>query len=489
MAREILEENVMAGADEGTQGAGAVGSQGQASSRRMGFLKANVLDFVLVLVVSVALIMTASFGFNSAPDYRGNPLLAAALSAPMLLILFAGSWSRRVVLPSAVVAIAYAVVVMVGAIVLTTGSGTELFVDGSVNDVATNYIVYACVALVVPVLAFLLSRRTVGLAFLLIAAVLCCCWIQFLYRDWANNHGLAISLVVYVGIAMLFVYQTYKSSVRNAQRAKKTRFLGVFAYAAGIALVCAGLGAAVFFGIVQPSGLQTADVRPFQKTFSVPVQKYSGVYSPEQVEDPDKTTDKTNDNWKDSNENNDGGDEADDSDDPQANPLSAVQQFVSSFSSDDWSQQFDAINYDQLKWGALIAALVIAAAWAFVIWLRRHQRARRLQAIEAQEPQKQVWSLYNFVIDRFKRMKVERPTTLTPMEFALSSQRNLAQFAEDTGGVSFVRMTDIYQRVCFGGQTPTTQELDDMKNYYNAFFKNAYLYSGKLKWIYRFWRI
>lgn len=476
----------MAAAGEGTQGGV---SQAQASARFAGFLKANALDFVLVLAVSVALVLTASFGFNSVPEYRGNPLLAAVLCVPMLLILYAGAWSRRAVLPGAIAAVAYAAVLLAGAMLLTSSAGTPLFVDGTVNDVATNYVVYACVAIVVPVLVYLLSRRTVGLAFLLLATALTCSAVQFMYRAWLDNYGLVISLVAYIGIAMLFVYQTYKSSVRNAQRAKKTRFLGVFVYAALIAFVCAGIGAAVFYGIVQPANLETGEIRPFQKYYSVPTQEYSGVYSNDQVEDPDNTTDKTNDNWKDSNENNDGGDEADDSDDPQANPLSAVQQFMSAFSPDSWQQQFEAINYERLRWGALIAALVIAAAWASVIWLRRHQRARRLQAIEAQEPQKQVWSLYNFVVDRFKRMKVERPTTLTPMEFALSSQRNLAQFAEDTGGVSFVRMTDIYQRVCFGGQTPTTQELDDMKNYYNAFFKNAYLYSGKLKWIYRFWRI
>lgn len=486
MAREIVEENVMAQAGEGTQ---AARSAARASSRITGFLKASVLDFVLVLVVSTALVMTASFAFKSVPDLRGNALLVAALCTPMLLILFAGSFSRRAVLPSAIGAVGYAVVLVACAMALTSGAGVSIFADGTLNDVAENYVVFACVVVVVPVLVYLLSRRSVGLAFLLIAAVLCCCWVQFLYRDWLSNHGLAIALIAYMGVAMMFVYQTYRSSVRNAKRAKKTSFLGVFAYAAGIALVCAGIGAAVFFGIISPMGLQSADVRPFQKYYSVPIQEYSGVYSKDQVEDPDKTTDKTNDNWKDSDENNDGGDDADESDAPQANPLSSIAQYVASFTSDSWSSQFETINYEQLRLGALIAALAVALVVGVAIWVRRSVRARRLSKIEALSPQRQVWSLYDFFVSRFKKLKVERPSTLTPMEFALSSQRNLAQFAEDTGGVSFVRMTDIYQRVCMGGQTPTTEELQDMKNYYNAFFKNAYLYSGKLKWLYRFWKI
>lgn len=182
MAREVLEEN-LAATQSGTS----------ACKRLAGFLKASALDFVLVLFVSVALVMTVSFAFNSAPDYRGNAVLVALLCLPMLLILFAGSWSRRAVLPSAIAAIVYAVLLMLAAMTLTTSAGIALFVDGQLNDVAGNLIVFASVVIVVPVLVYLLSRRTVGLVFLLIAGVLSCCWVQFLYRDWANSMGVSVS--------------------------------------------------------------------------------------------------------------------------------------------------------------------------------------------------------------------------------------------------------------------------------------------------------
>lgn len=451
------------------------------------FLRAGVWDFLLVLAVSAALAMTVSFSFQSAPDVRGNAAVVAGLCAPMLLILFAGSWSRRAVLPAAVGACAWGAVVLGAAAALTTHAGVPLFVDGGLNDVPESFVAFAAVVIVVPVLVYLLSRRTVGLVFLLLGSVLACAWVQFLYRDWLDAHGLAISVCVYVGLGMLFVYQTYRSSVFSAKRAKRTSFVGVLAYAAGLAAVCVGVAAAVYFGVIAPLNLSTPDLRPFQRYYAVPVVEYSGVFSRTQVEG-DETTDQTNDDLKDSDQNAEGGPEQSESEEPQPNPLSQVAQFVSEFSSDSWTSQFNNINYEQLRLGAAIAALAVVALLAAGILARRAQRERRLRAIAGLPTPQQVWWLYDFVAGRFARMKVERAETLTPMEFALTSQRTLAQFSQDAGGVDFVRVTDVYQRTCFGGQQPTEAELGDLKTYYRAFFANARRFSG-WKWLWRFWRI
>ncbi len=486
----------------GTRGSGVFGLAGWAGRRAPRrpveesgpaapwgvFLRAALPDFLLVLVVSTALVMTVSFAFQSVPGVRGNALLDAALCVPALIILFLGSRSRSAVLPSAIATCIWAAV-LIGAGVALTPADVPLFVDGTVNDVPESYLLFASVAAVVPVLVFLLSRRTVGMAFLLVAGVIACAWVQFLYRDWMDNHGLAISLVVYAGIGMLFVFQTYRSSMLSAKRAKKTSFLVVLLYAAGIIAVCAGAGVALFAGVIAPAELHTADVRPFQRYYAIPVVEYSGVYSMVEVEDPNATTDQTNDEMKDANQDAQGGQDPDESDDPKADPTSPVQQFLSQFDSDSWEQTFNAIDYEKLKLDALIAAIVIVITLASIIWARRSQRERRLARIADKPVDWQVWWLYRFLCARFARLKIERPDTLTPMEFALGSQRRLAQFSEGTGGVDFVRVTDIYQRTCFGGHTPTEQELSDVKTYYRAFFANARRYVGNVRWLWKFWRI
>ena len=452
------------------------------------FLRAALPDFLLVLIVSTALVMTVSFAFESAPDVRGNVLVDAALCTPMLLILFFGSRSRSAVLPAVIAACAWAGVLIAGGVMLTPAD-VPLFVDNVVNDDPGAYLLFAVVAAVVPALAFLLSRRTVGMAFLLVAGVLACAWVQFLYRDWADNHGLAVSLAVYAGIGMLFVFQTYRSSMLSAKRAKKTSFAVVVAYAVGIVAVCAGAGVALFYGVVAPAELHTADVRPFQRYYAVPVVEYSGVYSTVEVEDPNATTDKTDDEMKDANQDAQGGQDPDDSDDPKADSTSPVEQFLSQFDADSWSQSFDTIDYEKLKLGALLVALAVVIVVVAAIMARRSCRERRLAKMADKPAEWQVWWLYRFLCGRLSRLKVERPEALTPMEFALGSQRRLAQFAEGTGGVDFVRVTDIYQRTCFGGHKPTEEELSDVKAYYRAFFANARRYLGNLRWLWKFWRI
>ncbi len=453
------------------------------------FLRAAVPDFLLVLLVSVGLVLTVSFGFESAPDVRGNIGIACGLVAPMLVILFVGSRSRSAVVPAAIF-VAVWVAVLIGGAVALQPADVPLFVDGAVNDVPESYLLYVVVCAVVPILVFLLSRRTVGMAFLLVGAVIACAWVQFLYRDWVDNHGLAVSLAVYAGIAMLFVFQTYRSSLMSAKRAKKTSFLTVICFAVGVAAVCAGIGAALFYGVVAPNDVGTVDMRPFQRYYSVPEVEYSGVYSTVEVEDPNQTTDETNDDKKETNQDAQGGPDQADSEEAQANPQSPVQQFLSQFDSDSWTQSFDAINYEKLALGAFIVGLCLAALIVGAILLRRSMRERRLAKIADKPASYQVWWIYQFLCGRFKRLKVERPETLTPMEFALGSQRRLVQFAQDTGsGVDFVRVTDIYLRSCFGGQTPTDQELSDVKAYYRAFFKNARRYVGNVRWIWKFWRI
>lgn len=476
---------------EGADVAASVGAAGGAAPSRLSlFLRASVLDFLLVLCVSTALVLTASFAFESAPTLRGNVVLVAGVCSLVLVPLFAGAWSRRAVAPAAFATVVVCVGV-VAAFAAAMPAGTPLFVDGQVNDVPENYVVFACVLVVVPVLSYLLSRRTAGLAFLLAATIAVCGSVEFLYRDWmAENGGLAVSVVAYVGVALLFVYQTYRRSVYAAQRARRTSFLGVFAFGALIVCACAGIAAALFYGVVAPLGLQTVDVKPFQDYYQRPVIEYTGVFDRQQVESQDDTTDDVNDQREQTGQDAQGADDQD-SERGQASqgPLVGIAQAVQAFNPNSWSQQYSAVSYAQLRLGALIAVLASAAIVAAAILARRSVRERRLRRLSGASPSEQVRSLYEFLLGRFARLGVRKEASLTPMEFALGSQRAMQPYAQGTGGVDFVHVTDVYQRACYGGQEVSLEERDEVVRYYRAFFKNACRHVGKLRWAWKFWRI
>ena len=62
-------------------GRAAENGRGKTNGRMRLFLRSSAFDFLLVLVLSCALVFTVSYGFESAPDLRGNLALEAGVCA------------------------------------------------------------------------------------------------------------------------------------------------------------------------------------------------------------------------------------------------------------------------------------------------------------------------------------------------------------------------------------------------------------------------
>ncbi|MDO4501726.1 MAG: hypothetical protein Q4D06_00945 [Coriobacteriia bacterium] len=453
------------------------------------FLESSLFDFVLVMVASVALTFTISYGFESAASLRGNWMLEAACTAPLLLAMFAGSWSKKALVPSAVVTVLLAVGIVVG-FAMAMPAGTELFVDGMVNDVDQNYVVFALVVVVVPVAVYLLSRRRAGVVALLVLDVLACGTIQFLYRDWtAMGSGTAAFLISFFAVGMMMIYQTYRSSVYGAKRVKKTAFPAAFGFAALIAGVCVAVGALVFFGLINALGISTPNIKPFTDYYQRPVIEYSGAFSRQQVINPNKYTSTLTENEQQTNQEVPGGKQSQDSTAPTMDPLEGVAQALTSFDADEWAEQFQAIGYETVVLTSVSVVALIALLIAAIILARRWWRERRLQKIADLPVGNRIVYLYDFLMGRFHRLKICKPEQLTPMEWAMASRRTLMPFTKGTGGVDLLTLTLIYQRVIYGTGDVTERDYKRVERYYRQFFGNAREYTGKVKWLWKFWRI
>lgn len=476
------------GAAAGAKGAGAAG----APSRTRLFLRSVLGDFLLTLVMSVGLVLAVSYAFNSAPDTRGNVVVVAALCAPMLAILFAGSWSHRAAGFSAAGAVAWAVVV-VGVCAALTPADVPLFVDAQVNDDAASPVLFGVVAVVVPALVFLLSRRRVGMVVLLVAAVVALGAVQFLYRDWTSAEGgTAVSVVTIAAGVALFAFQSYRTSVRQVKRLERTAFAQATLFSAGIAAACVAIGALAYFAIVAPLGLTTPEIKPFQDYYTRPVIEYAGVYDEQQVDNPDITTNQTNDNDNDSNQDADGGQQAqspDNNDAEGSNPVAALVESLTSFDITDWQQQFTAISYEQLRFGAIVVLLAVAALIAAAVLLQRSRRERRLRKLAGEPLEVRIWSIYEFLTGRFAKLGIKRPETLTLMEFAMARRVQMAPFSRGTDGVDFLALTLIYQRACYDKGRLSEDDWQAICRFYRAFFGNARAFVGRRRWLRDFWRM
>ena len=460
-------------------------SAGKSASIAM-FLKSAIPDFILTLVVAVALVSAASYGFESAPELTSNYLLIAGYSALLMVPMMFGAYSKRTLAPGIVLTALLAVVV-IGLGVAQTPADVPLFADGWVNDVAENHVIFHCVLVIVVIIVFLLSRSKAGLVVLLIASILCCSFVQFLFREWSSQaNGLATSVVALLGVCALFVYQGYKAGIMGAQRAKKTRFIGAALFSAVVALLCVGAGAGLYYGIVKPINPSTLQIKPFQEIYAQPTIEYMGVSGYIFIYN-DENTNNQNDIQQNTNQNQE---QKDNKNGAVGEAYAAITKALDNLDPENWNAAFDPVAFQKAAVTALWVILGVAVVLAALVMLRRRYRVTRLQKLAGMGYAQQIAWLYEWLLERFRRLKVPRAQSLTPLEFALGSRRVLQSFDDTDHDIDFVRVTDIYQRACFGAEPVSDDELDEVKAYYRAFFGNAYRYSGKLRWaLWRFWRV
>lgn len=468
-----------------------------ASSRRRLFLQSTAIDFLLVLAVAVGLTFTVSFGFHSAAALRGNIGLIALMEAPLLLAMFVGSWSKKTLAPSIGATVVVAAVIVGVAMAV---SPDPMFADASdghgwsVNDVPGNYGIFAMTAVVCGAVSFLLSRRPVGLVFLLAITIAASGTVQYLWPTWMTEEpGVAASVILMICVATLLIYQCYKQSIYSANRVKRTSFLGAFSFSAIVVCICVAVGALVFFGVVAGLGLTTGQFPPpFEEYVSPPWAETSDQYSTTTAEG-DATSDKTDDEEKESQSEAEGGSNS------MAEAFAGFweQSFVANmvksstgYTEDGENADYDTVMYLIVTWGAIITAVLIVLLVVAVILAQRARRTLRLRWLSRKSRSYEMWYLYTFLVGRFRRMRIRQPAHLTPLEFAQGFSKTMRPFTRDTDGVDFIEVSAVYQDVVFGGIQPTEEQMARVRRYYRAFFKNARRYVGWPKWLlYKYWRI
>ncbi len=465
------------------------------------FLESSLFDFIMVLMVSVSLTFTVSYAFYSAGDYRGNVALLIAITAPLLIALFLGGWSKKALIPSAIITALIAAVI-IGVAAAFTPSDIPMFTQSQkvlgvllvaptrvVNDVDENYVIFAMIAVVIPVLVFLLSRRTAGLVILMAGCVIATGTVQFLYRDWMESEPwLPAFVCMLLGVGMLFVYQCYRQSVYSAKRLKRTTFLGAFVFSTLVGAVCVLFGLGVFYGVLDSMGIETPELKFFQNYVSAPISEHEGVYTDFAVIGDD-TTSETNDN--DPEETNDDAEgEGQASEGLLAQISGLLSQISKAFDFDASEAESNQINYLIIRLATIIITILLILLIVGIILGRRAMRERRLKKIENASSAYRMWYLYTFFLERLRRMKIRKPAYLTPLEFALGFRKTMQPFTRNTGGVDFVEVTILYMDVCYGDKPLDSKDYERVKSYYRAFFKNAREYVGWPKWVlWKFWRI
>lgn len=458
--------------------------------QRKRFMKASAFDLLLVLALSLCMGYAVASGFEASLALRGQVWLMAVVSLVLLLILFSGAWSRKARATSIVGAVVFCGIAIAVALALTPQEAMP-FADGSVNDVEGNLAIFVIVILATTVIVYLLSRSRAGVVVLAIVSVFTCCVVQFLFRGWMGEEGgLAVSILAMTCSLALIVYRRYCICVGKSERTEGTSFPSAFLMGVVAAAASVLLSSLVFVAVIAPMNLTTPILKPFEHRIIPPIIDYTGTYDEYLVENPDVFTSFLNEREESTRQNAEGGTVPNEEQTEAAtNPIVTFLQSITLFSDEDWNEDFDPVTIDRMRLGMIIVYILIAAAIIGAIFLRIHWRKVRLDRIADLPLKDQVIYLYDFLLSRFKRLKLGKPETSTPLEFAFDSRRNLVPFTRNTGQVDFVAVTLIYQRAVYGGEEISQEDHDKVVRYYKAFFNNTHRFIGTPKWIFKFWRI
>jgi hypothetical protein len=450
------------------------------SSRLSTFLRASVFDFVLVLIISYALVSTVSFGFNVAPGLRVNIGLIAGALVALLVVLFAGSWSKRAVLLSALGTLVVAAVIIVWGVMSST---SENFLE----DIVQNNTAFAFILVLVPVVSYLLTRRVAGLAIFAVAGLVTCGLIKILYPEYLFTE----LMVFLIGTLTLFIYKNYQRGIYSAKSVGKVVFGQVFGSALAMSAVFVGAGALVWFlilALLSPGALDPPKL--FQERRALETVYYTGVYDDTEQPNEENTSDETNDDERKTDKNTEDGTSPENSvGSSLEGPADTSMAGTFSYALNALVEQFNRISYERFQFTGLIIALLALVALVGVILLKRHLRKWRLKRLARFSYGYQICVLYQFLLGRLRRLGFKKPHPVTPLEFARDTRHGMLIFARGSDEVDFVRVTELYGAAFYGRQDMTFMELNEVTKYYLAFFRNARRYTGTLKWLWKFWRI
>lgn len=411
----------------------------------------SALDFAFLLVCAASLALASMF---AAAHLSGNALAVCLLEAPVLVVLCAGAWPRRVVIAG--MAAALATLGAMAAVFSLSAPGSLVLFTG--DDAARAWIgsaVFATTVLVSPVACFLVSRREGGWVALLAICVAMGVAAQILRGDWIGGAGVtpgaiatACSIVGAYGLGACRPHVDAEGS---------TRALAIsVASSTTLSLAASIMAVALFSGVVQPLHVAAVRVRPLLGA-SVP--------------DPTKSGDTPIPS---------GG---------NANPPAGAG---------------DALDWRILPIiaCALLGLVVIGLGiWLLATWLRRK---RALEKIAHGTASEQVCRLYSYAVrdlrasgllnpglpgadtaattvDQTRASGDENPgnlTCLTPRELAARTNE-LAPHAPE----GLVSLTEMHERACYAGQPASMEDAEALFSYCRAIPSAARRALGWRAWI------
>ena len=425
------------------------------------YVRLHAWDFLLTVLIAIGMHLNTFSAFMIRESYMTNYLLVTVVTTLVMAVMFVIGYNKR----NTIIGGAGWAVFLIGWIIYLRANDLINLEEGADETIPAFW----SIVIFGSALIYLLTRSRKILFGAAPVGLLFCAAFKFLEYP-VSVPGLFILIIA---IILEILYLVYKASLLSADYGNYTirHFLE---QSIAIVTVVVMLSSGVFYGIVKPLDPPTRDLKLITKLLSFDILELLGVASTQEVKDPNQ------------------GDEDQDEEEPPEEKEEEKDDEENEQDEDENKQESDekisaqTMSYNEKDYTVywVTALIILLLATPFVIkYVLRTRRRRRLNGLDANN---QAAFVYDFFLDRLKKLGVGKADSQTILEYAEQQEAVLENFtAED--GTTFEEMTELYNYHLYS-KLPVRPE--DAKKYmamYDSFYKNAKAFTGTWRYIRKFW--
>lgn len=425
------------------------------------YMRLHAWDFLLTVLIAIGMHLNTFSAFMIRESYMTNYLLVTVVTTLVMAVMFVIGYNKR----NTIIGGAGWAVFLIGWIIYLRANDLINLEEGADETIPAFW----SIVIFGSALIYLLTRSRKILFGAAPVGLLFCAAFKFLEYP-VSVLGL---FILVIAVILEILYLVYKDSLLSADYGNYTirHFLE---QSIAIVTVVVMLSSGVFYGIVKPLDPPTRDLKLITKLLSFDILELLGVASTQEVKDPNQ------------------GDEDQDEEEPPEEKEEEKDDEENEQDEDENKQESDekisaqTMSYNEKDYTVywVTALIILLLATPFVIkYVLRTRRRRRLNGLDANN---QAAFVYDFFLDRLKKLGVGKADSQTILEYAEQQEAVLENFtAED--GTTFEEMTELYNYHLYS-KLPVRPE--DAKKYmamYDSFYKNAKAFTGTWRYIRKFW--
>ena len=417
------------------------------------YVRLHAWDFILTVLIAIGMHLNTFSAFMIRESYMTNYLLVTVVTTLVMAVMFVIGYNKR----NTIIGGAGWAVFLIGWIIYLRANDLINLEEGADETIPAFW----SIVIFGSALIYLLTRSRKILFGAAPVGLLFCAAFKFLEYP-VSVLGL---FILVIAVILEILYLVYKASLLSADYGKQS---------IAIVTVVVMLSSGVFYGIVKPLDPPTRDLKLITKLLSFDILELLGVASTQEVKDPNQ------------------GDEDQDEEEPPEEKEEEKDDEENEQDEDENKQESDekisaqTMSYNEkdytVYWVTALIILLLAAP--FVIkYVLRTRRRRRLNGLDANN---QAAFVYDFFLDRLKKLGVGKADSQTILEYAEQQEAVLENFtAED--GTTFEEMTELYNYHLYSKLPVRPEDAKKFMAMYDSFYKNAKAFTGTWRYIRKFW--